>query len=333
MNFNFALLIIFFFLINSFIIIFIDKLIYFFNIYDYPDTSRKFHKKKTSLLGGSIILLNLVIFYILNLYLNNQLINNINLNQLMIGVVLFYFLGLIDDKIDLSANLKFIFELLIVFLVITFDKNIIIERLFFSSLNINIFLGSYSFLFTTICIVIFLNALNMFDGMNGQAGFYSLIIFLTLMFFLREDLLFLTIIISSLIIFLYFNLKSKVFLGDNGTNLLGFLISYLIIISAKKNNYLLLSADQIFMLMILPGLELMRLFVARSLQRKHPFSSDRNHIHHKLLSRYSEVKSLVIILLLIITSVVFLFFFNNLLYLFIIIYTFFYLLIIKMNDK
>lgn len=333
MSLDNTILITFFFLINFLVITFIDKLIQFFNIYDSPDTLRKFHKKKTSLIGGSIILFNLSIFYILNLYLNFQLINNINFNQLMMGVVLFYFLGLIDDKIDLNANLKFIFELLILFLVISFDKNILIERLFFSSLNIDIFLGNYSFLFTTICFVIFLNALNMFDGMDGQVGFYSLIIFLTLIFFSKENVLFLTIISISLIIFLYFNLKSKIFLGDNGTNLLGFLISYLIIVSAKKNNYLLLSADQIFMLMILPGLELIRLFVTRLLKRKHPFSADRNHIHHILLNNYSEVKSLMIILSLILISVVFLFFFNKFLNWIVILYTFFYLLIIKIHDK
>ena len=333
MSLDNTILITFFFLINFLLITFIDKLIQFFNIYDSPDTLRKFHKKKTSLIGGSIILFNLSIFYILNLYLNFQLINNINFNQLMMGVVLFYFLGLIDDRIDLNANLKFIFELLILFLVISFDENILIERLFFSSLNINIFLGNYSFLFTTICILIFLNALNMFDGMNGQVGFYSLIIFLTLIFFSKENVLFLTIISISLIIFLYFNLKSKIFLGDNGTNLLGFLISYLIIVSAKKNNYLLLSADQIFMLMILPGLELIRLFVTRLLKRKHPFSADRNHIHHILLNNYSEVKSLMIILSLILISVVFLFFFNKFLNWIVILYTFFYLLIIKIHDK
>ena len=333
MSLDNTILITFFFLINFLLITFIDKLIQFFNIYDSPDTLRKFHKKKTSLIGGSIILFNLSIFYILNLYLNFQLINNINFNQLMMGVVLFYFLGLVDDKIDLNANLKFIFELLILFLVISFDKNILIERLFFSSLNIDIFLGNYSFLFTTICFVIFLNALNMFDGMDGQVGFYSLIIFLTLIFFSKENVLFLTIISISLIIFLYFNLKSKIFLGDNGTNLLGFLISYLIIVSAKKNNYLLLSADQIFMLMILPGLELIRLFVTRLLKRKHPFSADRNHIHHILLNNYSEVKSLMIILSLILISVVFLFFFNKFLNWIVILYTFFYLLIIKIHDK
>jgi len=333
MSLDNTVLITFFFLINFLVITFIDKLIQFFNIYDSPDTLRKFHKKKTSLIGGSIILFNLSIFYILNLYLNFQLINNINFNQLMIGVVLFYFLGLIDDKIDLNANLKFIFELLILFLVISFDKNILIERLFFSSLNIDIFLGNYSFLFTTICFIIFLNALNMFDGMDGQVGFYSLIIFLTLIFFSKENVLFLTIISISLIIFLYFNLKSKIFLGDNGTNLLGFLISYLIIVSAKKSNYLLLSADQIFMLMILPGLELIRLFVTRLFKRKHPFSGDRNHIHHILLNNYSEVKSLMIILSLILTSVFFLFFFNKFLNWIIILYTFFYLFIIKIHDK
>ena len=259
-----------YFLINFLIIYFFKKLSSFFNVYDFPDNIRKFHKKKTSLFGGSIILFNLLLFYLLSLFLDNDLVLNINLKIFISGCLLFYLLGLIDDKKNLNSTLKFLFELLIAFVIVFYDESILIEKLYFSSLNKTLDLGNYSIFFTILCFVIFINALNMFDGINLQSGTYSLIIIFVLFIYSKEYLI-LSAIVFALLTFLYLNNKSKVFLGDNGTLLIGFILSYLIIHSAKSTNYINLSADKIFILMILPGLELIRLFILRIIKKKTPF--------------------------------------------------------------
>jgi UDP-GlcNAc:undecaprenyl-phosphate GlcNAc-1-phosphate transferase len=321
-----------YFLINFLIIYFFKKLSSFFNVYDFPDNIRKFHKKKTSLFGGSIILFNLLLFYLLSLFLDIDLVLNINLKIFISGCLLFYLLGLIDDKKNLNSTLKFLFELLIAFVIVFYDESILIEKLYFSSLNKTLDLGNYSIFFTILCFVIFINALNMFDGINLQSGTYSLIIIFVLFIYSKEYLI-LSAIVFALLTFLYLNNKSKVFLGDNGTLLIGFILSYLIIHSAKSTNYINLSADKIFILMILPGLELIRLFILRIIKKKHPFSSDRHHIHHILLNKFKYDKAVSIIILLSILPILFMFIFSKHLYLIITLFTIFYFIIIKKYEK
>ena len=319
-------------LINFLIIFFFKKLSSFFNVYDFPDNIRKFHKKKTSLFGGSIILLNLLLFYLLSLFLYNDLVLNINLKIFISGCLLFYLLGLIDDKKNLNSTLKFLFELLIAFVIVFYDESILIEKLYFSSLNKTLDLGNYSIFFTILCFVIFINALNMFDGINLQSGTYSLIIIFVLFIYSKEYLILIAIVFA-LLTFLYLNNKSKVFLGDNGTLLIGFILSYLIIHSAKSTNYINLSADKIFILMILPGLELIRLFILRIIKKRHPFSSDRHHIHHILLNNFKYDKVISIIILLSILPILFMFIFSEQLHLIITAFSIFYFIIIKKYEK
>ena len=321
-----------FIFINFFIIFFSEKLIFYFNIYDYPDSKRKFHKKKTSLLGGTIILFNILLLLILNFFFDKHLISYFSLNYLIIGSILFYLLGLIDDKKDLNSNLKFFLEVMIITFIVSFDQNILIEKLYLSSFDLTINLGIYSYIFTGLCVIIFLNALNMFDGINLQAGIYSLIVLLTLLIFSREYII-IMIISLSLITFLYLNYNSKVFLGDSGTYLLGFLISYLIIIAAKDTEYVLLSADKIFVLMMLPGLELIRLFITRLSLKRHPFSSDRNHIHHIILKKFNHIRTIIILILLIVLPIIFMFQFEKNLHYMIVSFTLLYIFIIKKYEK
>lgn len=327
MNYNY-LIISNFVILNLFIIIFINKLIGLFKIYDFPNETRKFHKKKTSLFGGTIILINILLFFIIDFYFNKSFVDNINYNQIIIGIILFYFLGLVDDIKDLNSNIKFVLSLLILIIIIKLDENILVDKIFINSFDIKIHLGNYSLIFTTICILIFINAFNMFDGMNLQSGSYSLMILLSL-FIYSLDHLFLGVLTVSLITFLYLNYKSIVFLGNSGSHLLGFTISYLVISSSKYSEYLILSADKIFLFMIIPGLELIRLFTTRIIKKRHPFSSDRNHIHHILLNRFNESKTLIILILLSGFPMFFAVMFDKYLHIFIFLFIIIYFLIIQ----
>jgi UDP-GlcNAc:undecaprenyl-phosphate GlcNAc-1-phosphate transferase len=88
---------------------------------------------------------------------------------------------------------------------------------------------------------------------------------------------------------LYFNFKDKIFLGDSGTILLGFLISYFFIKSYNMGSTI--TSDEIFLIMMIPGFELLRLAIQRLKNKRHPFSADNNHIHHLFLTRLSFFKS------------------------------------------
>ena len=175
------------------------------------------------------------------------------------------FLGLYDDKFDLSANKKLFLNFFIILFLILLDDTLVIRQLNFTFLENTIELRNFSHLFTILCVLLFINALNMFDGINMQVATYSIIIFVI---FLSKDIyIHLSIIlIFSLIIFLVFNFQNKMFLGDSGTHLLAFIISYVIIKSHNIEQSF--SPEEIFIILSLPGLDMFRLFLLRIIKGK-----------------------------------------------------------------
>jgi|TARA_B100001964_G_scaffold238061_1_gene302773 UDP-GlcNAc:undecaprenyl-phosphate GlcNAc-1-phosphate transferase len=94
-------------------------------------------------------------------------------------------------------------------------------------------------------------------------------------------------------------MKNKIFLGDNGSLLILLLIS-LIVIKAYNESYIN-SCDEIFILMILPGIDMARLFIERISNKRNPFSADGNNFHHILLKKFKLNYVLLVNSILIIT--------------------------------
>ena len=86
----------------------------------------------------------------------------------------------------------------------------------------------FSLFFSLFCFLVFLNAFNMFDGINLQASLYSIIIFSFILFYFTNSYL-LKILLIYLIFYSYLNFKNKSFLGDRRSLLIAFLISYMFI--------------------------------------------------------------------------------------------------------
>ena len=128
-----------------------------------------------------------------------------------------FFCGAFDDKYDLSANKKLYINLFIILLIILLDENLIIRDLNFSFFENKIELRNISMIFTILCFLLLINAINMFDGINLQVGIYCLIIFLTFIIKNLFPILSLIVIIS-LVIILYYNFKNKAYLGDSERN-------------------------------------------------------------------------------------------------------------------
>ena len=96
----------------------------------------------------------------------------------------------------------------------------------------------------------------------------------------------------SIICYTSLNLQNKIFLGDSGTLITSFVIGYIFI--SLYNLEIITFADEIVLYMLLPGIDLIRLFFKRLLSRKNPLSPDRFHIHHILLMKFSIKKTLII---------------------------------------
>jgi len=283
-------------LINFLLFIYYRPLSKYYNLFDYPDFKRKLHFKPVSVLGGLYIQINLLIILILNSSGTNIINDNIlilnNEFYLFFFTFLFYLLGFYDDKYAIKPNIKLFLMSFFVFLLMYFDSTILINNLSFSFLEQKINLGNYSYFLTLLCFLLFINAFNMLDGINGQASSY--LIFIFVIFILKNIYIyiFFTLLIC-LILFLILNFKNKSYLGDNGTLSLGFFVSYIFIKSNQVNNAFY--ADEIFLIMCIPGYELLRLAIERIMRKRHPFIGDNNHIHHLLLKNLGFKKTYFII--------------------------------------
>jgi UDP-GlcNAc:undecaprenyl-phosphate GlcNAc-1-phosphate transferase len=274
------------FVFNFIVLIFIKKIISTYDIFDLPDSYRKIHKKKISKIGGLIIFLNLT-FYLLFSLANNILLDlggkSFDLNFIIIlGSFIFFLMGYLDDKYELTANTKMFLQIIFLLIIINLDNFLILQDIRLSIFKTEISLGNFSIIFTIFCFLLFINALNMFDGINLQVGLYCLIVF-SFLFIKTFDEIFIFLFFG-VIIFLLLNLLKISFLGNSGAYFLGFLISAL---SIKFYNMNIVTAEEIVIFMLIPGLDMLRLALFRMANKKHLFLSDTNHIHHLLLFKYN----------------------------------------------
>ena len=287
MNHNLLILLI---ISNLPLILFFNQIVRKFNIYDQSDGVRKFQKTPISLFGGSIIFYNIFILLFFEKIINLNFINSFTFSSnretaaFVFGLISFFMIGLYDDKYNLNPYKKITLSTIAILLVLNLDQNILISELRFSFFDYIIELRSFSYFFSILCFLLFVNALNMFDGINLQVGFYSLVI--CIIFIIKGILVDLNLIlIFSLLIFLFYNYQSKIYLGDSGVYLLAFLFSYIFINSHNSDKIFL--ADEIFIIMFLPGVDMLRLFLTRITKGKNPFIADSNHLHHLLIKKYS----------------------------------------------
>ena len=132
--------------------------------------------------------------------------------------------------------------------------------------------------------------------------------------------------------FLFYNFFNKTFLGDSGTNVLAFLISYILIKSYNINQEF--TADEIFIILSFPGLDMFRLFMIRILKGKNPFNPDRNHIHHLIQKKFNIFQTFLIIQICILFNIVIFYILDKKLnVLFVTIFTYLILYIIFINKR
>jgi len=315
--FNYLFIISVFFFVNLIFFYLINLNKIKFAIYDYPDNYRKLHKKPTPTVGGFFIIIFLLYLFILDTFNFQNIDTNLSFIaegykskiNLYIVCSLVFFLGYLDDKYNYNASKKVLFLLILIIGSVVLDKNLVLQNIHFSFTDkiIN-FDNLLALCFTIFCLFVFINALNMFDGSNGQLGIYSIILLLYL-YSQNINLIYLLLIIT-LVFFLILNLNDKIFLGNNGSYSLGFLLSILIIKSYNNFDTERIYADEYLVLMFLPGFEMIRLFISRIINNASPFSGDRNHIHHLILKKFENNWCQFYLILFVNLGIVMFYFFN-----------------------
>tara|TARA_B100000161_G_scaffold257331_1_gene221169 strand:- start:2280 stop:3290 length:1011 start_codon:yes stop_codon:yes gene_type:complete len=335
------MLFIFLSLFNFILFFNLDKISQIFNIYDSPDGKLKLHKKKTPLIGGIILIANFSIIFLYQIFfldnflsLNSNDFESFELLSLIILIYSLFFLGLYDDKYNLAPFKKLLLTILIILISIFINQKLVITNFTLSFYGKRIFFENMSTIFTIFCILILINALNFYDGINGQSCIIFLVFFTYLLFISNFNFFYLYCIILILII-TYYNFQNRLFLGDSGVYLLSIILSTSLIYeyNIHKN---IIYADEIFFLLLLPGFDLLRLTIIRSFNSKSPFFGDRDHIHHLLIDKFSLVFSNIILFLLSILPIFLFIFSKQNFFLVISIFSityFFLILFLKSNDK
>ena len=279
-------------LVQFFIPAIIFFLLYFFKdaiakslkLYDTPNKKIKCHKKKTPKLGGLILILNGVII----LYFSLMFKENIFFKILLLTILCSLF-GLLDDIIDISPYKKFIILTSIIITFLLFNHEFRIEKIIFENIlfqKIIIFRNKevISIFLTTLCYLLIINAYNMSDGHNGLASFIALSWFLYFLTYKSPIYFFLIPLIICIFLIFIFNIKSKIFLGDSGNFFISVFFASLVINQNNiTNNFF---AEEIFILFMLPGIDMLRLFILRIINKKNPFKGDRQHLHHYLKNKF-----------------------------------------------
>jgi len=294
------------FLILFFLFIFRNEICSKLKLIDYPN-DKSVHREKALLFGG-IFLISSLFLNIIILILTNKFQSNFFNFFLILS---FFLVALIDDIKNLNPNLKMILSIIICFIGISLDSELKINNLFFFYSD-NIYLKNnffFNYVLTILCILLFLNAFNFIDGINGLASTVGLSFFLYLI--IKNPLIFnlYYFFIISLLFFLFINTKYKVFLGDSGNYLTSICIA-IILLKENSDQPSLYYAEEIFLLLLIPGLDMLRLFIVRIFNKSNPFKGDHNHLHHRLFNKFGNLKT-VLIYLVIINLPIYIFFISQ----------------------
>jgi UDP-N-acetylmuramyl pentapeptide phosphotransferase/UDP-N-acetylglucosamine-1-phosphate transferase len=241
---------------------------------------QKFTIKENIPLSGGILILSSFYLYF---YDYSDVFN--------LHLFLIFLLGLSADlKIIKSAQKRFIFQIIILYLFIDFmDMSIIDTRILY--LDKLLTDPIFNNLFVLFCVLIVVNGTNFIDGLNTNVLGYYIIVSLILYkinFFYILDLSSSQWVgwIMCLVIFYFFNLFKLLFIGDNGAYVLGLIYSYLLIhfYNIDQN----ISPFFIILLLWYPCFEILFSIIRKFKLNKSPIKPDNNHFHQLIFLYFKD---------------------------------------------
>lgn len=266
----------------------IIKMIKRFSLYDMPG-ERKEHVVPIPTMGGVAVVAGMLIA----LFLWFPFSNSAEQISFFFAVIVLFGVGIMDDLKNLSAKYKFIIQsglsLLIAIAgirITSFDGLFGIQEL--------PLMAQYSFTFLTVVGVT--NAFNLIDGIDGLAGGLGFMSLVTLGIFLTVNgdvntALIAFALAGGILAFLYFNLNpARIFMGDTGSLVLGFVVAVLSIRLIQVNSAVaspVLTHAPLFVLgvVFIPVFDTLRVFISRIWRGKSPFMADKTHLHHLLTNQ------------------------------------------------
>ncbi|MDD3875814.1 MAG: MraY family glycosyltransferase [Bacteroidales bacterium] len=248
-------------------------------------TARWSSTSKPALGGITFFIITLLSLIMVNFFIDNISFSNLKLLGVFMAMIVAFLTGFFDDAFDTKPLIKFLAQLLCgLILVLTgnyikiFDSNLI------------------NYLLTVFWVVAIMNSVNMLDNMDAITTIVSIVIILFVMLlfvtvgrFNSFDFFIFICLLGSLFSFLFFNWHpSKMYMGDTGSQFLGFILAALAItyIWNGKDYYGVHTLPKQFFTVILvfslPIIDTTTVFIKRISKGKSPFVGGRDHTTHHL---------------------------------------------------
>ncbi|MCG5539073.1 MraY family glycosyltransferase [Halorhodospira sp. 9622] len=245
---------------------------------------RKRHGRVVPLIGGICILLG---------FAAASLPADFGLRDyqgLFAGMTVLLLVGVVDDLVDIEAWAKFAAQVFAALLMTTWSGLVVEDLGQLFGPQVSLELGILAVPFTVLCVVGLVNAINMFDGVDGLAAgtVAAALGWLVLAGAFNGGASWLVLaglLLASVCAFLIFNMrnpwrrKAACFLGDSGSMMLGFALAWFAV-EAAQGEHALLPPVAIAWILALPVLDTLTLMGRRILRGRHPFQPDREHLHH-----------------------------------------------------
>ena len=265
------------------------------NALDYPN-KRKIHNKVMPRLGGLAIYGSFLIGYMLYGSNTPQMLS------VLIGSFILVIMGMIDDINPLRAKYKIVVQTVSAAIVVFYGRIFLTDISAFG-LTINL-IAPINYIFSCLFIIALVNAINIMDGLDGMSSGIGIIYFATISVvayilgrFGGLEIILAIIMIGSLFGYLVYNFPpASTFMGDSGSNFLGFMVAVTSLIGFKTTTFTSLIIP--IVILALPIFDTALSIFRRLLKGQGIAEPDREHFHHQLLKmKFSPRISVIIIYL------------------------------------
>lgn len=212
-----------------------------------------------------------------------------SLHGILLGALTLFLVGLADDVLHLSFKLRFLIQAAVAVSMVYLGG---VELFSLGELlpGLRFDLGLLSIPVTIFATVGLINAVNMIDGIDGLSGSVSLVSLALagVVAYIAGHGIYVVLVLALLagvMGFLYYNLRypgngrARVFLGDNGSMVLGFVFAWLFIALSQGDTAAMTPVTALW-LFALPLMDTVGVMLRRIWLGKSPFRPDRHHLHH-----------------------------------------------------
>ena len=263
---------------------------------DVPKDERRVHDHPIPRMGGLAIFFGFILAVLVFVDMTTPIMG------MLVGAVIIAAMGAVDDIVNLNAWVKFGVQIVAALVAIRSGIvfNVISNPILFSETTF-IPIGYLTVPLTVIWIVGCTNAVNLIDGLDGLAVGVSAISSLTMLvvaLFVAEPnvALILAALTGACLGFIPFNLNpAKIFMGDVGSQLLGFVLATVSIMGMFKFHAIITFLVPVLALSV-PLADTVFAFFRRIVHRQSPFHADKGHFHHRLLAMGLNHKQAVAVL-------------------------------------